>query len=397
MLGGAFVAVAVLVPPLLMYGNKGLVIALFFLGIPSVAWVIGTGAWRQGGDRWVLATGGALLLWGWTSLGWAALPALVTPKVLQLTGLSVLGLMSCQAAATLDGNWGRRVLAALAAGFAVAALAALVEASTALGLSRAFRPLLTGTEWQPGSVEMSTFKNLGAAGVPLAVATLGAGVEARRWAVAGTTLLATLAVIVVTRSYTGAVALALALMVLATPFQSARRLTLAGTTLLAACVPLAAHLPGSAILAPLVPWLPNSLMHRVEIWRFAAARAWERPLLGWGLDGSREIPGGGANVVVWLMDGGRLISFPSQVLPLHPHDFLLQIWLELGFVGLALAMAVIAALLRTCRSSGQVAAIAAAITVAVASYSLWQSWWVATLWLTASLAMALSRHRRKLP
>ena len=38
----------------------------------------------------------------------------------------------------------------------------------------------------------------------------------------------------------------------------------------------------------------DSAGHRLEIWHFAGQRIAERPLLGWGLDASRAIPGGNA-------------------------------------------------------------------------------------------------------
>ena len=41
-----------------------------------------------------------------------------------------------------------------------------------------------------------------------------------------------------------------------------------------------------------IPNFPNSFIHRLLIWDFTLERIAERPLLGWGLDTSRAIPGG---------------------------------------------------------------------------------------------------------
>ena len=61
----------------------------------------------------------------------------------------------------------------------------------------------------------------------------------------------------------------------------------------------------------------------------------QRPLLGWGLDTSRAIPGGTDlrpihYIVPW---SDKPITHPDQNLPLHPHNAALQIWLELGLFG----------------------------------------------------------------
>src|SRR5262249_1513342 len=78
-----------------------------------------------------------------------------------------------------------------------------------------------------------------------------------------------------------------------------------------------------------------SLAHRRAIWAFAAARIAERPWLGWGLDSSRDIPGGHA-----------AYSPGTEMLPLHPHDAAIQLWLELGVPGMLLGAAFVAALMR---------------------------------------------------
>jgi O-antigen ligase len=63
----------------------------------------------------------------------------------------------------------------------------------------------------------------------------------------------------------------------------------------------------------------TSLAHRFYIWDFTGKRIAERPLLGWGLDSARAIPG-----------GKELIRLDQERLPLHPHNAPLQVWLELG-------------------------------------------------------------------
>lgn len=127
----------------------------------------------------------------------------------------------------------------------------------------------------------------------------------------------------------------------------------------------------------------GSLAHRFLIWDFAIRKTAERPFFGWGFDASRAIPGGQQKV----FDG-------SVAMPLHPHNGLLQIWLELGMVGGVIAAAIaFAAFSRMLQLAAvpNAAAFAAAlavtyITIALVSFGIWQNWWMATLWVAIGFA-----------
>jgi len=147
----------------------------------------------------------------------------------------------------------------------------------------------------------------------------------------------------------------------------------------------------------------QSIVHRTIIWDFTLARIKERPVLGWGLDASRRMPGGGAEVTVSGFAKGatgerQVVEMTGQVMPLHPHNGVLQIWLELGGLGAVTASGLLAlAAIRLPRrrlSRAAKAAVAASLTagftVALVSYGLWQGWWLASLFLMASLPALLS-------
>src|SRR5205814_7090354 len=82
-------------------------------------------------------------------------------------------------------------------------------------------------------------------------------------------------------------------------------------------------------------WLADhkaSAAHRLEIWGFVAERVRQRPVTGWGLDAARRLPGGTTPVVIHHCDEtGRPngIALSHQPLPLHPHNAVLQVGLEL--------------------------------------------------------------------
>ncbi len=151
--------------------------------------------------------------------------------------------------------------------------------------------------------------------------------------------------------------------------------------------------------------LPLSAVHRLVIWDFTAARIAEKPLTGWGLEASRAMPGGRAQPDAATLD--RLnITNPAQraflanphveVMPLHPHNGALQIWLELGGIG-ALLGAVLMLALGFAASRSAVPAVGAGMLASAAvtgmlSFGLWQAWWVASL-LLAMVALHLAPRR----
>lgn len=132
-------------------------------------------------------------------------------------------------------------------------------------------------------------------------------------------------------------------------------------------------------------WLSASAKHRVEIWNFALDRIVDRPLLGWGFDASRNI--GARNPQ--LNDAGW------AAFPLHPHNGALQVLLELGAVGLAIAGALLWFAARRLerlpdvpRAFGQ-ALFVTTLAIASTAYGLWQNWWIA-LMLAAAVLVPLS-------
>jgi len=151
--------------------------------------------------------------------------------------------------------------------------------------------------------------------------------------------------------------------------------------------------------------LPLSAVHRLVIWDFAAARIAEKPLAGWGLEASRALPGGRARPDAATLD--RLnITAPAQreflvlahveVMPLHPHNGALQLWLELGGIGALLGAALILALgfaaARSAAPAVGAGMLASAAVTGMLSFGLWQAWWVASL-LLAMVALALVPRR----
>jgi len=123
---------------------------------------------------------------------------------------------------------------------------------------------------------------------------------------------------------------------------------------------------------------------RVAIWRSFEVVVRERPLLGWGFGVSPVIA-----------DDPRLRQIDPDTRAMlgvgHPHNAALQIWVELGAVGAALAFLVFAFLLRSIAqldahaAAPRLALVAGAGMVALVGHGAWQGWWIAGLGLAAVL------------
>lgn len=162
-----------------------------------------------------------------------------------------------------------------------------------------------------------------------------------------------------------------------------------------------------AFLESFTPWAnslllahidtPNSEIHRFVIWDFAIRHIFERPIFGWGLDASRAIPGGGQNVFLFANPDGTPAT--GAALPLHPHNMVLQIWLELGLIGFVLATALFAGILRHAAKIASnpgapavtLATLVSGFVIAQLGFGVWQGWWLATLGIAAVFTATMTR------
>ncbi len=151
--------------------------------------------------------------------------------------------------------------------------------------------------------------------------------------------------------------------------------------------------------------LGGSSHHRLTIWNFAAEKIAEKPLLGWGLDSSRNIPGG-KEIVPYMAsrsDGSPYAQANEEKLPLHPHNGFLQFWLELGVIGATLGALLAVFAVHRAGSKSQpglpraaaLATTVAALVVFSLSYGAWQSWWISILWITAATIIAVNTSGKR--
>lgn len=134
----------------------------------------------------------------------------------------------------------------------------------------------------------------------------------------------------------------------------------------------------------------SSADHRKLIWQFVNDRIDEKPLWGWGMDSSRDIPNGDIHLLPTM-----------EILPLHPHNAALQIRLELGMPGIALIVAIILSVFFSMVSSRQTpftnavcsGVISSYAMIGSISYGVWQNWWIAFAWMLFAIVTVITEEK----
>lgn len=141
------------------------------------------------------------------------------------------------------------------------------------------------------------------------------------------------------------------------------------------------------------PWVQPTMQHRIVIWNHAAEQSMQSPILGVGAGMMSEM----YPVIPRVEEGGKF-SFNAR----HAHNIYLQTWLELGVVGAALLTLLgLGVIERIQKMGGEFAphahaAFASAMTIAAASYGMWQAWFMAMFALTiVCFAVAIRVNARE--
>lgn len=324
----------------------------------------------------------ALTAWACVSLAWS--PYEKPATALKLAALIPIGLMFA-AAAGADARAARLSSAAGVAAFVALAALLTVEALFGLPLNRAVQPHL-----EFGDLNRNTSRGVT---VLLALAW-----PAAAWLIAGRGVLgwAAAALVLVAMALLGPafgqdailVAFVLGVIAFCAALIAPRAVVLISSGGMALWMLAAPFLTPVIVAAPgVADAVPESWAQRIGIWRYVCAEILERPWLGYGLDASRAVTD---QVVVRGVELRAVLG--------HPHSASLQIWFETGIVGALLAAAAIMlgglALSRTFADNRPAAAATAASfaalgVIANVSFSIWQEWWLATIFVAAGLVAAL--------
>ena len=161
--------------------------------------------------------------------------------------------------------------------------------------------------------------------------------------------------------------------------------------------PLAAAQIPSPDAVVQIEHLPSSAAHRLIIWKYVADKVAQNPITGWGYESSRTI--GNHEKFSAYNAAGELVMH-EEILPLHPHNATMQLWVELGGIGVVLVAAFL--WLALSRAQTLFTPMAAPYAVAIftgcavilnVSYGVWQSWWLSTVWLTLALVPSFATEK----
>jgi O-antigen ligase len=395
------IIIASLIPLIGIYAPKGLIwVALAVAIVVSVA---DLRAGRFGVNwppflAWMFA---GALTWGGASLLWAVRPDESLSKLLDLIAIFAGTLALISSARTLSAIDGKRLGTALALGFVLALTTLLAEITGGTALIG----LLRDTSFK-SSGEIYSLYNRGISVAALMVWPAALALIGHGYKITGAGLiLACLALGLAFNALSAVIALAAGVACTCVMLAGLRRLTLA----LAIIAPVVILTHPFTIQSGIDRFAPPSradisqnisINHRFIIWEFVSQKVLERPLIGWGLNASRSMPGANKKVPLLNQPGAPV----GELISLHPHNVILQWWLELGLIGAILAGGFIAFVFRrTDRLSGtQTRALACGHVVtgfgiSCLAFGAWQSWWLASLALSAFFLLLMIARPRAEP
>ncbi|MAN80561.1 MAG: hypothetical protein CMM77_11445 [Rhodospirillaceae bacterium] len=149
-------------------------------------------------------------------------------------------------------------------------------------------------------------------------------------------------------------------------------------------------LPDPPPSTPVWTWIPSWLIdtHRQQIWHFTMSRIADAPWLGYGMNTIDRVAG--ADTI--------LPGYKVQVLPSHPHNWILEVLAETGLIGflpviLCLAWFIARHFLRhhataSRRALAHLSLAAVFWSSSLFNFSIWSSWWLITFFLLAAIIAA---------
>lgn len=136
--------------------------------------------------------------------------------------------------------------------------------------------------------------------------------------------------------------------------------------------------------------------YRFEIWDYISRKIYDHPFIGHGLEFTKTYE---------TFDTQARYAQSTHVL--HPHNAILQIWIELGVVGALIAGAGVLAVLRALYTRGACDErgcdeVRGALTIFIGfifvscfSYGMWQSWWLGLAFILAGWCVFAVKNASK--
>lgn len=362
-----------------------------FVGVgPGLIGVAGFAVWpfvfggRPPLSRSVAYWTGGILLLAAASCLWAVFPHTALLRTLKTAGVLVPGLLLVSLAAALPPGRLRPHLWILPAAVAAAAALIVLEIALDFPIYRLTHHIASGHKVNGAKLNRSAVTAL-ACGVPV-MAALHLNGKTRAGILA---LFGVMAMLTSSQSFQLGFALAV-LLYAVFPYRRRGGWTALAAVLVAgiAGAPFIAvwmfdHLAGTVNTLPFFGKGGGFGGERLEIWDFVSRYALGRPFYGYGIDATRHITDFDIKHLFW--DAGTV---------LHPHNIVLQFWIEFGVLGALFLCGFFVWLLRVCREAGSrvvLPSFAALMTVGAFGYGMWQAWWLGVVFLGAAYTTIAAR------
>ncbi|MBL6948710.1 MAG: DUF1674 domain-containing protein [Rhodospirillales bacterium] len=145
-------------------------------------------------------------------------------------------------------------------------------------------------------------------------------------------------------------------------------------------------------------WLSPSSAHRILIWKNTVKHIKQKPVLGGGFDTTRGLYGVKDRIEYKFPKeiSGQAYQVQYEPIPLHPHNAVLQVWLELGavgaLIGLGLLLVILRAIDRTLsrriHRAASLGMFTATLVLASISFGIWQGWWLGSIMLSSAFLVS---------
>lgn len=393
-----------LTPLMALYASKGIVVLFAIAALPALYTLVIKKKIQPSMPGLLVWSVLAMAIWAAASLGWSVSFDISWPLVRSLPFTLLGGVVIVTSLKLLDSEDRGFVGRLTVAGFIFGAIMALIDTATGHKIYYAIDVYKYGGGWNGNIAKFVINNGITVLTMFLWPAFLFLISQNRR----DLALVGLIAVIIIAgngSNFAAIVALGVGLAGVALAYYFPRYIHWVigtGLTLLILGAPFVMKaLPDARTIGKDLPELSYSVYPRLVIWQYAADKILDRPLTGHGIRTSRAL--NEETEPIWFVyrDNGKIEKGNTKAIPLHPHNGVIQMWLELGGIGALIGLGVVLSVLGGIKNylsaplpkALMYGAFLSSMCLVSVSYGLWQNWWMGALWIQGALILASAAPR----